>query len=84
MSEKFEFRADHAVDGDGCPTNGTRAEWAEAGLCGFLAATGEADAGDNSDSIGDLIADLLHLCDRDGGDAEATLTRARANWEYER
>ena len=81
---KFRFRANRAVDGDGCPTNGTRADWAAAGLAGFLAATGEADAGDNRDSIGDLIADLLHLCDREGIDAEAVLESARHNWEYER
>ena len=81
---KFGFRANRCVDGDGCPSNGTLADWAEAGLHGFLAATGEPEDGDNSDSIGDLIADLLHLCDRRGVDAKAVLESARHNWEYER
>ena len=82
---KFGFRANRCVDGDGCPNNGTRAEWAEAGVHGFLDATGEPDTElALTDSIGDLIADLLHLCDRIDVDATAVLAAARHNWECER
>ena len=81
---KFKFKPNKCVDGDGCPSNATRAAWAEAGLCAFLVATGEPNDGDNRDSIGDLIADLLHLCDRIDVDATAVLAAARHNWECER
>ena len=87
---KRRFRAARCADGKGeSPCNGKRAQWAEAALHGFLAATGEADhigtrgyAGE--DEITDLLTDLLHLCDKKGLDAEEILGRAKRNWEHER
>ena len=82
----FVFDPDLSVDGDGCPTNGTRADWAAAGVAGFLKATGESsDAGDaDVDSIRDLVTDLLHLCDREGVDARYVIDQSVKDWEYER
>lgn len=48
------------VDEEG--KNDDRAEWARQALETFQAATGT----DDCDAIGDLIADLAHLCDREG------------------
>ena len=79
----FKFNPDLAIDGDGCPTNGTRADWAAAGVAGFLEATGEPGGAD-VDSIRDLMANLLHLCDREGVDARYVIDRAVKDWEYER
>ena len=81
-TKKFGFRADHSVDGDG-PTNAKRAAWAEAGVRAFLKASGETEAVDE-DSIRDLMADLLHLCDREGVDAQAAVDWALRRWEEER
>ena len=81
-TKKFRFRADHSVDGDG-PTNGECAAWAEAGVRAFLKASGETEAVDE-DSIRDLMADLLHLCAREGVDAQAAVDWALRRWEEER
>ena len=35
-------------------------------------------------SIRDLVADLLRLCDREGVDARYVIDRAVKDWEYER
>ena len=80
--KKFKFRPRHRCDGDG-PTNAKRAAWAEAGVHGFLAATGEPDV-INEDSIKDVLADLLHLCDREGVDGHKLLRTAKHDWEHER
>jgi hypothetical protein len=48
------------VDDEG--KNDDRAEWALQALEAFQEATGA----DDCDAIGDLIADLAHLCDREG------------------
>ena len=79
----FVFDPDLSVDGDGCPSNGTRADWAAAGVAGFLEATGEPGGADD-DSIRDLVADLLHLCDREGVDARYVIDQSVKDWEYER
>ena len=79
----FVFDPDLSVDGDGCPSNGTRADWAAAGVAGFLEATGEPGGAD-VDSIRDLVADLLHLCDREGVDARYVIDRSVKDWEHER
>ena len=78
---RFRFKPNKRSDAE-CPTNGTLAEWADAGIRGFLDATGEPNC--YEDSIRDLMADLLHLCDREGIDTEAVLASAKFNWECER
>lgn len=80
--DDFVFDPDKRIDPDE-PSNGTRAEWAEAALHAFLESTGEADVPDEA-NIRDLIADLLHLCDRDGIDGEAQVESALMNWRMER
>ena len=44
--QKFVFRANRCVDGDGCPSNATRAAWAEAAADRLAAALAEALAAD--------------------------------------
>lgn len=81
---RFRFKPNKCVDGkDNSPSNGTRAEWAETAVHAFLGATGEPDDVD-CDSVRDLMADLLHLCDRQGIDARALAGTAVADWERER
>lgn len=63
--------------------NGRRADWAETAVLEFLCAAGES-GGVDRDSVGDLLADLLHLCDREGLNAEKLLELAKNNWKYER
>lgn len=41
--------------------NEQRAEWARLALGAFMSATGQTDA---EESLGDLLCDLMHLCDR--------------------
>ena len=79
--KKFEFDPDKLHD-DG-PTNGTVANWALAGLDGFLKATGES-AGTYEDAVRDLMADLLHFCDREGIDGVLAMKRAKHDWRMER
>lgn len=80
--KKHTFKPNKKFDREG-PSNETRAGWGEVGLMGFLCATGEPQT-TGEDEISDLIADLAHLCDRDGMDFEALVTRARMNWQAER
>lgn len=54
------YRPPLPPDPDGL--NGDRADWAERALEAFMEATGT----DPCDAISDLVADLLHLCDRKG------------------
>ena len=77
----FRFKPNKRSDAE-CPTNGTLAEWADAGIRGFLDATGEPNC--YEDSIRDLMADLLHLCDREGVDGHKLLRTVKQDWEYER
>jgi hypothetical protein len=57
--------------------NDSRAQWADAALSAFMKETGA----DLEDSLGDLLADLMHWSDRNNFDFEAALDRAR--WHYE-
>ena len=82
-ARKFRFRpCKHSDDNDG-PTNGARATWAEAALDAFMSATGEA-GGVDEDAVRDLIADLLHYCDKFGHDGAKILARAKRDWQAER
>ena len=78
--EPFVFDPDKRIDPDE-PTNGERADKAACALEAFVSqGSCEPDEAD----IRDLIADLLHLCDRQGIDAEAQLASARSNWQLQR
>ena len=82
--KRFKFNAGKIdPDDPGSPTNGARAAHAEAALSAFLASTGEARRIDE-DAVGDLLADLLHYCDREGFDGRELIDRAQRNWRYER
>ena len=65
------------------PSNEQRADWGAAAVYGFLDATGEP-GGVCEDSIRDLIADVLHLADREGLDAMYILDAATRDWQAER
>ena len=60
--------------------NDQRAEWAQLALTPFCHATGSWDP---DESITDLIADLMHLCDRSGLDPQTIITRAIDHYEAE-
>jgi hypothetical protein len=63
--------------------NDDRAEWARAAVEAFRAATGT----DDGDAISDLLADLMHLCDREpdtfGASFRRQLERAAMHYEEE-
>jgi len=59
--------------------NDRRAAWAAAALQTFRDATG-ADA---DDALADLIADLMHWCDRNGMDIDRQLQRGRCHYAAE-
>lgn len=57
--------------------NGKRAAWAANALAVFMAETGV----DKEDALCDLLADLMHWCDRNDDDFDKALNRAR--WHYD-
>jgi hypothetical protein len=59
--------------------NDNRAEWAEAALLEFKSQTGT----DTEDAVSDLLADLMHWCDRNAQDFDHELSRARNHYECE-
>ncbi len=59
--------------------NDRRAGWAEEAVAAFMAASGT----DLDNAICDLLADLMHLCDRNGQDFERQLLRAEYHYEAE-
>ena len=80
----FRFAPDKSVTWDpGSPTNGRRASCAETAVREFLCSTGEPQVTDET-AIADLMADLLHLCDRLGLDGETLAADAVTNWKRER
>lgn len=54
-------RNDHRLPPDAEGMNDVRATWAKQALLQFVINTGT----DWADALGDLLADLMHLCDRD-------------------
>jgi len=71
----------HVADPEGM--NQDRAEWARAAVDAFRAETG-LDDGDGMDTaIGDLLADLAHLCDVEGLDFANLLARADDHYTAE-
>lgn len=59
--------------------NDKRAAWAESALETFMDATGA----DKEDALADFLADLMHWCDRNEGDFDAAMSRARYHYEAE-
>jgi hypothetical protein len=56
-----------------------RAIWAQAALDAFILTTGA----DLEDALGDLLADLMHWCDRNRFDFDAALDRGRHHYQAE-
>ncbi len=65
------------------PTNNDRARWAGAALAAFADETCPRCPFNAHEQIGDLLADLLHLCDAYGIDPQITLSGARAVYDAE-
>ena len=65
-------------------TNEDRANTAAFAVAGACNARGERGQTASEDSIRDLLADLGHLCDREGVDFEAVMRTATADWRAER
>jgi hypothetical protein len=59
--------------------NESRAEWAADALRRFQLTTGT----DDEDAPGDLLCDLMHWCDRNNFDFEASLDRANMHYAAE-
>ena len=59
--------------------NDKRADWAASAIDDFGQQTGT----DLEDAVSDLLADLMHWCDRNGQDFEHELRRARQHYEAE-
>jgi len=82
MRKKFTFSADKCEFAGGL-TNGHRAEQAEMGVEAANRHRGEPVRIDE-DSVRDLLADLGHLCDREGIDFPAIINTAKKDWRAER
>lgn len=80
---KFKFKPNKCDPDDPTTTvtNGQRAKSATDALWAWRAAKGE---GIDPSNVTDLIADLGHLCDREGQDFEAAVKSAMINWRAER
>jgi hypothetical protein len=64
--------------------NNDRAAWAELAIDALGAATNMVTAGESRETmLGDLLADLMHWCDRNGVDFNFKLEGARMNYEEE-
>lgn len=59
--------------------NDERSEWAAAALVAFRKRTGT----DQGDAVADLLADLMHYCDRHGMDFSHELARAEQHYGEE-
>ena len=59
--------------------NDERAEWAQSAINAFRIATGT----DPEDAVSDLLADLMHWCDRYGPGFHNELNRARNHYDAE-
>jgi hypothetical protein len=65
------------------PTNDERADWAFVACQEFAEATGLSADDELPTVITDLIANLLHLADREGMCVESCLDTARMHYEAE-
>ena len=59
--------------------NDARAAWAATALRRFQEETGT----DDETALTDLLCDLMHWCDRNGGDFDSSLAAARMHYEAE-
>jgi len=59
--------------------NDDRSEWAEIALLAFMGQT-RTDVGD---AVSDLLADMMHWCDRNGIDFGSELERAQEHYKEE-
>jgi len=59
--------------------NDCRAEWAGKALDEFIRATGTG----KEDAVSDLISDLMHWCDRNGGNFQRELKRGMGHYAEE-
>ncbi len=59
--------------------NNDSAKWAQTAFDAFMTATGT----DPEDAMADLLADLMHLADRNGTDFADQLRRASSNYAEE-
>jgi len=59
--------------------NDDRAAWALSAIIAFEVATGC----DRDHALGDLLADLMHWCDRSGEDFDTALSRGRDHYAAE-
>lgn len=75
-------RNDHLTDTDIKSDNDLRALWGGVAVVAFADRVfGASDEEDWDTIIGDLFADLMHLCDALGQDFDALVARGR--WHYE-
>ncbi|MCZ2341348.1 MAG: hypothetical protein LC104_06070 [Bacteroidales bacterium] len=74
-----EFHLSPALPPDPDGMNDRRAEWAGHAIASFRSATGA----DEADAVCDLIADLMHWCDRNGQDFGDELSRAQDHYAAE-
>jgi len=66
------------------PTNDQRASWAMTAVDAFSEKTGLDRAGENLDTkIGDLLANLMHLCKFNEIDFDGVLDTGRMHFEAE-
>jgi hypothetical protein len=69
----------HKLPPDPENKNDDRAAWAGKAMAAFIEATGA----DEEDCLGDLLADLMHWCDRNNYAFDLALDRARGHYEAE-
>lgn len=65
------------------PSNDDRADWAQTALDAFRRKTGQTGRGEMEEALGDLLCNLMHLCERDGIDFAGRLANGRGNFEAE-
>ena len=85
MRKPFKFDHDKRDPDDPTTTrtNGQRAIDAEEAVQVACRARGETGTPDE-DSVRDLLADLGHLCEREGWDFPALINAAKKDWRAER
>jgi len=63
--------------------NRERAMWAAIGLEAFGNSTGISQEDEFDTVVGDFLADLMHLCDKNGVNFETLLEKGRNHYESE-
>lgn len=65
-------------------TNLQRADWAMVAVRAFATETGLDASGDETETaVADLLANLMHLCDKEGIDFDVALMRGRSHYREE-